>query len=79
MPPIPVVPGRITTHHSLIGELFLAGVGVAAFTIVASTSERIGKVLFIIMLGFLLIWFMIHGQVFTTALQKLNMLGSSKG
>ena len=79
MPAIPAAPGHTTTQHSLIGELLLAGVGVAAFTIVASTSERMGKVLFIIMLGFLLIWFMIHGQVFTTALQKLNMLGSSKG
>lgn len=67
-----------TTKHTIVGELLFAAIGVGAFAVVASSSEKIGKFLLVIMLGFFLIFFMVHGQDFANVLQRLQSLGTAQ-
>lgn len=62
--------------HSVVGEMAFALLGVSAFAIVADASPGVGKVLLVIMIGFVGIWFMIHATGFSQILTKLQSVGS---
>lgn len=73
--PIPLPPGNPKPTHSMLGELLFAFLGITAFAVVAQSSEKLGKVLLALMLGFLVLWFVIHGQSFASFLQRIQNIG----
>jgi hypothetical protein len=65
--------------RTIVGELLFATLGVTAFAVVASTSEKIGKVLLYLMLGFLVIFLVSHGTGLADMLGRLNSIGIPSG
>lgn len=50
--------------HNVWSELVFAFIGTAALSILANMNERLGRVLLSIMIGFLLMWLLLHsGQL----------------
>ena len=63
-------------QHSFIGELAFIMFGVSAFAVIANGSEELGKVLLTLMVGWLLVWFMLHADVFSAIMDRIQSLGS---
>lgn len=56
--------------HNVWSELVFAFIGTAALSIIANMNERLGRVLLSIMLGFLLMWLLLHSGQLTGWIQK---------
>ncbi len=65
-----------TQQHSAIGELAFALLGVGAFAVVADSAPRFGKILMVIMVGFLFIWLTIHGTGLSQIISKIQNIGA---
>lgn len=63
-------PKKAPQHDALI-SLFVQLLGVGAFALIAGTSDEMGKIVVILMAGFMVVWAISHADLLKKLVGKL--------